>query len=142
VRKRNTKAAPGGLFFFYISNALHEGESEMDGIIKFWNSEKQFGFAVTEAGEEFYVSAGRFAHPAARSGRLLWANLEGTRVRFDRAKTNSTDAAWTRKLNDGTLRDADVDPRNPRPPRRPRTKPVATNVVVIDPADSEKRGRS
>jgi hypothetical protein len=35
-------------------------------------------------------------------------------------------------LNDGKLRDDGIDPRNPRPPRRLRAKPVATNVVVIE----------
>jgi hypothetical protein len=105
----------------------------MNGTIKFWDSEKQFGFAVTADGQEFYITAGRFIRPAARSGHLHWVNLEGKRIRFDRA-TKSPDA-WTRRLNDGKLRDADVDPRNPRPPRRPRAKPVATNVVVIDPDD-------
>ena len=104
----------------------------MEGIIKFWNPEKQFGFAVTEDGQEFYVSVGRFTLPAARSGQLHWVNLEGKRIRFDRA-TKSPDAAWTRMLNDGTLRDMDgIDTRNPRPPRRPQEKPVATNVVVIE----------
>jgi len=111
----------------------------MEGIIKFWDSERQFGFVVTEDGREFYVGAGRFTRPAARSGRLLWVDLEGKRIRFDRA-TKSPDAAWTRMLNDGKLRDADgIDTRNPRSPRRPREKPVATNVVVIDPADPGKR---
>jgi hypothetical protein len=63
---------------------------------------------------------------------LLWVDLEGKRIQFDRA-TKSPDAAWTRMLNDGTLRDADgIDSRNPRPPRRPRAKPIATNVVVIE----------
>jgi len=104
----------------------------MVGTIKYWNSEKQFGFAVTEDGQEFYVPAGRFTRPAARRGRLLWVDLEGKRIQFDRA-TKSPDAAWTRMLNDGTLRDADgIDSRNPRPPRRPRAKPIATNVVVLD----------
>jgi hypothetical protein len=103
----------------------------MVGTIKYWNSEKQFGFAVTDDGQEFFITAGRFARPAVSSGRLLWANLEGKRIRFDRA-TKSPDA-WTRRLNDGKLRDADgIDSRNPRPPRHPREKPVATNVVVID----------
>jgi len=104
----------------------------MVGTIRYWNSEKQFGFAVTEDGQEFYVPAGRFTRPAVRSGRLLWADLEGTRIQFDLATTKSPDASWTRMLNDGTLRDTDVNPRNPRPPRRPGAKPVATNVVVLD----------
>jgi cold shock CspA family protein len=30
----------------------------MVGTIKYWNSEKQFGFLVTEDGQEFYVGAG------------------------------------------------------------------------------------
>ena len=102
----------------------------MEATIKFWNAEKQFGFAVTEDGKEFYVSVGRFTRPAVRSGQLHWANLEGKRIRFDRA-TKSPDA-WTRRLNDGKLRDADVDSRNPRPPRRYQERPVATNVVVIE----------
>jgi cold shock CspA family protein len=104
----------------------------MVGIVKFWNEQKQFGFAVTDDGKEFYLRAGGFTLPAARGGQLHWANLEGKRIRFDRA-TKSPDAAWTRMLNDGTLRDADgIDARNPRPPRRPGAKPVATNVVVLD----------
>jgi hypothetical protein len=53
----------------------------MVGTIKFWNAERQFGFAVTEDGLEFYISAGRFTRPAARSGRLLWVDLEGKRIR-------------------------------------------------------------
>jgi cold shock CspA family protein len=102
----------------------------MVGTIKYWNSEKQFGFLVTEDGQEFYVGAGPFTRRA---------DFEGTRVRFDRLVKRSDDA-WTRKLNDGTLRDADgIDPRNPRPPRRTwkgkAKKPVAVNVVVIDTAD-------
>ena len=104
----------------------------MVGTIKFWNAERQFGFAVTEDGQEFYITAGRFTRPAASSGRLLWADLEGKGIQFDRA-TKNPDASWTRMLNDGKLRDADgIDSRNPRPPRRPREKPVATNVVVIE----------
>jgi cold shock CspA family protein len=95
----------------------------MVGTIKYWNSEKQFGFLVTEDGQEFYVGAG----PLTRG-----ADFEGTRVRFDRQVKRPDGAVWTQKLNDGRLRDADVDPRNPRPPRRPRAKPVATNVVVLD----------
>jgi cold shock CspA family protein len=103
------------------------------GTIRFWNSEKRFGFATTDDGQEFYIGA------AGLTGRI---NIEGTRIRFDRA-TKSPEAAWTRMLNNGTLRDADgIDPRNPRPPRRTWTsatkKPVATNVVVIDPDDSGK----
>ena len=111
----------------------------MVGTIRYWNSEKQFGFAATEDGQEFCVPAGRFARPTVRSGRLLWADLEGTRIQFDRATMKSSDASWTRMLNDGTLREADgIVPRNPRPPRRPRAKPVAVNVVVIDTADPGK----
>ncbi len=97
----------------------------LEGIVKFFDSAKQFGFIVTEDGQEFYIGAG----PLTRG-----ADFEGTRVRFDRAKTKSPDTSWTRMLNNGRLRDLDgVDARNPRPPRRPRTKPVATNVVAIDP---------
>jgi cold shock CspA family protein len=105
----------------------------MVGTIRYWNSEKQFGFAVTEDGqEEFYITAGRFTRPAESSGRLLLANLEGKRVRFDR-QVKRPDDVWTQKLNDGRLRDAaGVDSRNPRPPRRPREKPAAVNVVVIE----------
>ena len=95
----------------------------MVGTIKYWNSEKQFGFLVTEDGREFYVGAG----PLTRG-----ADFEGTRIRFDRAKTKSPDASWTRMLNDGRLRDLNVNARNPRPPRRPGAKPVATNVVALD----------
>jgi cold shock CspA family protein len=98
----------------------------MEAIIKFWDSEKQFGFVVTEDGQEFYVGAAA-KRIAQRDGFRF---LEGTRIRFDSAK--KSDNAWTKRLNDGKLRDADVDPRNPRPPRRPREKPVATNVVVIE----------
>lgn len=97
----------------------------MVGTIKYWNSEKQFGFLVTEDGQEFYVGAGPFTRRA---------DFERTRVRFDR-QVKRPDDAWTQKLNDGRLRDADIDPRNPRPPRRPRVKPIATNVVVIDSDD-------
>jgi cold shock CspA family protein len=107
----------------------------MVGIVKFWNPEKQFGFAVTEDGQEYYIAAAHIVRPPSRSGQLHWTNLEGKRIRFDRAETKSPDA-WIRMLNDGTLRDEDgIDLRNPRPPRRLRTKPVAVNVVVIDPAD-------
>jgi cold shock CspA family protein len=100
------------------------------GTIRFWNSEKRFGFATTDDGQEFYIGA------AGLTGR---ANIEGTRIQFDRA-TKRPDASWTQMLNDGALRDADgIDPRNPRPPRRTWTgaakKPVAVNVVVIDPSD-------
>jgi hypothetical protein len=94
------------------------------GTIRYWNLEKQFGFAVTDEGQEFYIGAG---HLAGRS------NLEGTRIRFDR-QVKRPDDAWTQKLNDGRLRDANVDPRNPRKPRHPREKPAAANVV-IDPSD-------
>jgi cold shock CspA family protein len=98
----------------------------MVGTIKYWNSEKQFGFLVTEDGQEFYIGAG----PLTRG-----ADFEGTRVRFDR-QVKRPDDAWTQKLNDGRFRDTDgIDPRNPRPPRRPRAKPVAVNVVAIDPYD-------
>ena len=98
----------------------------MFGVIKYWSSEKQFGFLVAEDGQEFYVGAG----PLTRG-----ADFEGTRVRFDR-QVKRRDDAWTQRLNDGRLRDADgIDARNPRPPRRPREKPVATNVVVIAPDD-------
>jgi cold shock CspA family protein len=104
-------------------------ENQMVGTIRYWNPEKQFGFAVTEDGEEFYVGAGPFTRRV---------DFEGTRVRFDRQLKNP-DASWTRRLNDGRLRDTDgIDPRNPRPPRRPRAKPVAVNVVVIDPAGKER----
>jgi cold shock CspA family protein len=103
----------------------------MVATIKFWNAEKQFGFAVTDDGKEFYISVGRFTRPAAQSGQLHWVNLEGKRIRFDRA-TKRPDAAWTRMLNDGKLRDMDVDTKNPRPPRLLRERPVATNVVVIE----------
>jgi hypothetical protein len=104
----------------------------MVGTIKFWNSEKQFGFAVTEDGQEFYIGARHLTRPAAHSGRLLWANLEGKQIRFDR-QVKRPDDVWTQKLNDGRLRDAaGVDSRNPRPPRRPREKPAAVNVVVIE----------
>ena len=108
-----------------MSVGLLTKESQMVGTIRFWDSERQFGFAVTEDGQEFYVGAGPFTRRA---------DFEGTRVRFDR-QVKRPDDVWTRKLNDGMLRDADVDPRNPRPPRRPRAKPAATNVVVIDPDD-------
>jgi cold shock CspA family protein len=92
--------------------------------IRYWNPEKQFGFVVTQDGQEFYVGAGHL------TGR---ADLEGPRIRFDRAKTKSPDSSWTRMLNDGRLRDTDgINPRNPRPPRRPGARPVATNVVVLD----------
>jgi cold shock CspA family protein len=95
----------------------------MVGTIKFWSSEKQFGFLVTEDGQEFFVGGGPVARPA---------DFEGTRVRFDR-QVKRPDDVWTQKLNDGRLRDTDgIDPRNPRPPRRPRAKPVAVNVVVLD----------
>jgi hypothetical protein len=98
----------------------------MVGTIRYWNSEKQFGFAVTEDGQEFFVGAGPFTRRA---------DFEGTRVRFDR-QAKRPDDVWTQKLNDGRLRDADgIDSRNPRPPRPPRAKPIATNVVVIDPDD-------
>ena len=91
----------------------------MEGTIKFWNPEKQFGFVVTDDGQEFYTSARRI-------------NLEGKRVRFDR-ETKRPEDVWNQKLNDGRLRDTDgIDARNPRPPRRPREKPVATNVTVIE----------
>lgn len=127
--------APFGLPAYgaiFLSVGLLTKENSMLGIVKFWHAEKQFGFAVTEDGQEFYVSVSRFTRPAARSGQLHWANLEGKRIRFDRA-TKSPDAAWTRMLNDGTLRDTDgIDTRNPRPPRPPRAKPVAVNVVVIE----------
>jgi len=102
----------------------------LEGIVKFWDSAKQFGFIATEYGEEFYIGAGPFTRRA---------DFEGTRVRFDR-QVKRPDDAWTQKLNDGRLRDTDgIDPRNPRRPRRPRTKPVAVNVVVVDPADPSKR---
>src|ERR1700739_743515 len=95
----------------------------MVGTITYWNSEKQFGFAVTEDGEEFYVGAGHF------TSRV---DVEGTRIRFDRAKTKSPDASWTGMLNDGRFRDTTgINPRNPRPPRRPRAQPAAPTVVVI-----------
>jgi cold shock CspA family protein len=111
-------------------HAQHEGVSEMVGTIKYWNSEKQFGFLVTEDGQEFFVGAG----PSTRR-----ADFEGTPVRFDR-QVKRPDDVWTQKLNDGILRDMDgIDPRNPRRPRRPGAKPVAVNVVVIDPADPGKR---
>jgi cold shock CspA family protein len=42
----------------------------MVGTIKYWNSEKQFGFLVTEDGQEFYVGAGPFTRRA---------DFEGTR---------------------------------------------------------------
>jgi cold shock CspA family protein len=124
-----------GLFLFYFSKTIritHSAkENSMVGTVKFWNTERQFGFAVTEDGQEFYITAGRFTRPAARSGQLHWVNLEGKRIRFDRAMKSPD--AWTRRLNDGKLRDADgIDSRNPRPPRRPQEKPVATNVVVIE----------
>jgi cold shock CspA family protein len=102
----------------------------MVGTIRYWNSEKQFGFIVTEDGQEFYVGAG----PLTRG-----TDFDGTRVRFERRVKRPDAAVWTQKLNDGRLRDADVDPRNPRPPRRPGAKPVAMNVVVIDPDDSGGR---
>ena len=105
----------------------------MVGTIRYWNSEEQFGFAVTDDGQEFYVGAGRFTRPAARSGRMIWADLEGKRVQFDR-QVKRPDDVWTQKMNDGRLRDADgIASRNPRPPRPRRAKPVAVNVVVIDP---------
>jgi cold shock CspA family protein len=97
----------------------------LEGIVKFWDSAKQFGFITTDDGREFYLGAGPFTRRA---------DFEGTRVRFDR-QVKRPDDGWTQKLNDGRLRDADVDPRNPRRPRRPRAKPVAVNVVVIDPDD-------
>jgi cold shock CspA family protein len=105
----------------------------MEAIVKFWNAEKQFGFAITDDGKEFYIRAGGFVRPAtaARSGLLHWVDLEGKRIRFDRA-TKSPEAAWTRMLNEGKLRDANVDTRNPRPPRLLRERPVATNVAVIE----------
>jgi cold shock CspA family protein len=102
----------------------------MVGVIKFWDSDKNFGFVITEDGQEFYLGA------AAKriAQRYGFRFLEGTRIRFDSAK--KSDDAWTRRLNDGKLRDADgIDSRNPRPPRRPRVKPIATNVVVIDSDD-------
>jgi cold shock CspA family protein len=102
----------------------------MEGTIKFWNAEKNFGFAVTDAGKEFYLSIGRFNRLAARGGQLP-ADLEGRRIRFDRA-TKSHDASWMKSLNEGKLRDANVDTRNLRPPRLLRERPVATNVVVIE----------
>jgi cold shock CspA family protein len=102
----------------------------MVGTIKYWNSEKQFGFLVTEDGQEFYVGAGPFTRRA---------DFEGTRVRFDR-QGKRPDAPWIRRLNDGKLRDVDgINHRKPRPLRRPgATKPVAVNVVVIDIADPGK----
>jgi cold shock CspA family protein len=103
-------------------------ENSMVGTVKFWNAEKQFGFAVTDDGKEFYLCVGRFNRLAARGGQLP-CDLEGKRIRFDRA-TKSPDAAWTRMLNEGKLRDANVDTRNPRPPRLLRERPVATNVVI------------
>jgi cold shock CspA family protein len=107
----------------------------MVGTIKFWNTDRQFGFAATEDGEEFYFSVGCLARPAAQSVQLHLANLEGKRIEFDRAP-NRPDAAWTWMLNDGRLRDTNgIDARNPRPPRRHRVKPTAVNVVVIDPDD-------
>jgi cold shock CspA family protein len=114
----------GGPLFF-------KGEFAMEATVKFWNAEKNFGFAVTDAGKEFYLSIGRFNRLAARGGQLP-ADLEGRRIRFDRA-TKSHDASWMKSLNEGKLRDAaGVDARNPRPPRRPQERPVATNVVVIE----------
>jgi cold shock CspA family protein len=99
------------------------------GTIRFWNSEKRFGFATTDDGQEFYVGA------AGLTGRT---NIEGTRIRFDRP-VKGPDDTWTRRLNDGKLRDmGGIDSRNPRPPRRTWTgavkKPAAVNVVVIDAA--------
>jgi cold shock CspA family protein len=91
----------------------------MEGIIKFWNPEKLFGFVVADDGQEFYTSARRI-------------NLEGKRVRFD-LETKSPDDVWTQKLNDGRLRDAEgVNSRNPRPPRPTSFKPTATNVTVLE----------
>jgi hypothetical protein len=101
----------------------------MVGTIRFWDSERQFDFAVTEDGQEFYVGAGPFTRGS---------DFEGTRVRFDR-QVKRPDDVWTQKLNDGRLRDTNgIDPRNPRRPRRPRAKPVAVNVVVIDTVDPGK----
>jgi cold shock CspA family protein len=97
----------------------------MVGTIRYWNSEKQFGFVVTEDGQKFYVGA----DPVTRR-----TYFEGAKVRFDSVKRS--DDSWTKKMNDGTLRDTNgVNHRNPRPPRRPGAKPVAMNVVVIDPDD-------
>jgi hypothetical protein len=104
----------------------------MVGTIRYWNSEKQFGFAVTDDGQEFYVPVGRFTRPAARGGKLPCnADLEGKRIRFDRA-TKSPESSWMKSLNEGKLRDANVDTRNPRPPRLLRERPVATNVVIVE----------
>jgi hypothetical protein len=108
----------------------------MEATVKFWNDQKQFGFALTDDGKEFYIRAGGFARPAAaRNSLLRWADLEGKRIRFDRA-TKSPESSWMKSLNEGKLRDANVDARSPRPPRLLRERPVATNVVVIE---EEKR---
>ena len=105
----------------------------MEATIKFWNVDRGFGFALTDEGKEFYLRAGGFVRPATapRNSLLRWADLEGKRIRFDRAE-KSPEAAWTRMLNEGKLRDANVDTRNPRPPRLLRERPVATNIVIVE----------
>jgi len=112
----------------------------MEGIVKFWNAERQFGFAVTEDGQEFYVGGSRFTSPAASSELLRLADLEGKKIQFDR-QVKSSDDPWTDSLNEGNLRDLDgINPRNPHPPRRTWTgavrKPVAVNIVLLNTASA------
>jgi cold shock CspA family protein len=95
----------------------------MVGTIRFWNSEKCFGFATTDDGQEFYIGA------PGLTGRT---DLEGKRIQFDRA-TKRPDDVWTQKMNEGRLRDTvGVNARNPKRPRLPQQKPLAVNVVVIE----------
>ncbi len=94
----------------------------MIGTIKYFSSEKQFGFVEAEDGREFYFRSSSVV------GRVHF--VEGTRVRFDSAKYDET---WTQRLNEGTLRDmGGVNHRNPRPPRRPNVRPVVTNVALLE----------
>jgi cold shock CspA family protein len=64
-----------GLVYFHQTQVALAKENQIVGTIRYWNSEKQFGFLVTEDGQESYVGAGPFTRQA---------DFEGTRVRFDR----------------------------------------------------------
>lgn len=93
----------------------------MIGRIKFWNSEKQFGFVVTEDGREFYVGSGNFTRPF----------FEGARVQFEQ-KAEGSKAYWA-GLSEGKFRDKDgINHRNPRRPRPGCVRPLAVRVVVIE----------
>jgi cold shock CspA family protein len=96
----------------------------MVGKIRFWNSDKQFGFLEATDKREFYFRGDRFTRQDY---------CEGMRVRFDVAKIENS---WTQRLNEGTLRDVATNHRNPRPPRRPDVKPVAENVAVLEESSS------